>query len=190
MIDLSVVILAAGGSSRVGVSKQMMKYKEKTLLSLACETALLLSPHVTVITGANHHIIEANVSSLGIDKLYNENWSSGIASSISLAFKHEFNSDRVLLMYCHQPLIPFAHYQTLSAKSVEQHEKIIATEFNNHYDLPAIIPHHLFYEFTTLKDDDSPDLIIRSHLSEVSSVTCEQAAQKIVTREDMALLSE
>ncbi len=188
MIDLSVVVLAAGGSSRIGVSKQMMKFHGRTLVTMACERALKLSENVTIITGGNHHTVESELSSLKVDKVYNPNWESGIASSVALACKHEFNSRRMMLMFCHQPLIPFDHYQTLLEQANNEPEKIIATEYNDHFGAPAIIPHRMYYELSTLKGDESPDVFISRHLSETRSVTCEDAAKMITERSDMALL--
>lgn len=188
MIDLSVVVLAAGGSSRIGVSKQMMKFHGRTLVGMACERALKLSDNVTVITGGNHHTVESNIAELKVEKVYNPNWQTGIASSVALACKHEFNSKRMMLMYCHQPFIPFEHYQTLLSQAEKEPDKIIATEYQDHFGAPAIIPHRLFYELSTLKGDESPDVFIERHLSETSSVTCEEAAKMIAERSDMALL--
>jgi molybdenum cofactor cytidylyltransferase len=189
MIELSVVVLAAGGSSRVGVSKQMMKLRGRTLVAMACERALQLSKHVTLISGAEHHRIEANIAHLRVSRVYNPHWSSGLASSVALACKHEFNSKKMLLIYCHQPLIPFEHFQKLVAKSEKEPGLIIATEFNDCFGLPAIIPQQFYYELSNLKGDESPEVFIESHLSQTRSISCETAGKKLITREDMSLLS-
>ncbi len=190
MIELSVIILAAGGSTRLGVSKQMINFHGRTLIQLACDRALKLSSNVTVVTGANHHSIEASFAPLKVSKLYNPHWEKGIASSVGLAIKHEFNSQRVLIMHCDQPLIPEEHYQLLKEQSDNHPEKIIATEFDDRYIAPAIFPHRYFYELTTLKGEEGVDTVIEAHLDIVSSISCEQAAFSVDTPADMTTLQK
>jgi molybdenum cofactor cytidylyltransferase len=188
MIELSVVVLAAGGSSRVGVSKQMMTFHGRTLVAMACERALQLSEHVTIITGANHHRIESSIAHLKVSKLYNPEWSSGIASSIALACKHEFNARRMLLMYCHQPLIPFEHYRSLVQMASQEPDKIIATEYQNRFGVPAVIPQKFYYELSIQQGDEPPERFIERHLADTRSISCEAAGKMILERGDMALL--
>ncbi|NVJ60049.1 MAG: nucleotidyltransferase family protein [Gammaproteobacteria bacterium] len=190
MIELSVVIFAGGASRRLGVTKQMINYHGVTLIAHACRRALQLSNNVTVITGANHHSVEAEAHKFKVDVVYNPKWEEGLANSVSLAIKHEFNAKHVLLMNCDQPLIPLDHYQALVEKSKIEADKIIATECDDVYQLPAVFPNRLFYELTTLQEDDSPDSVIQAHLAEVSSITHENAAFTVDTVDDMRRLKE
>ncbi|NVJ50834.1 MAG: nucleotidyltransferase family protein [Gammaproteobacteria bacterium] len=190
MIDLSVVILAGGPSTRLGVSKQMIRYRDETLIAQSCRRALQLSQTVTVISGANRHSVEAEAHKFKVDVVYNPDWEQGLASSLALAVKHEFNCNRLLLMNCDQPLVPMLHYQSLVQKSNDQQDKIIATETNDRYWLPAVFPHRLFYELTTLKEDETPIQLIESHLTELSSLPCPQAAFSIDSPDDMRRLRE
>ncbi len=170
------------------VCKQMIDFHGSTLISQACRRALQLSESVTVVTGAYHHRIEAEINKHKVNIIYNENWQQGIASSLSMAVKREFNSDRLLVMYCHQPFIPASHYTNLKLRSDQEPKKIIATDVNGQFRIPAIFPHHLFYELTTLKGEESPDQIIDQHLTELASIPCEQAAFSVNSPEDMAKL--
>lgn len=190
MIDLSVLILAGGGSSRLGVCKQMIQYHDRTLIQNACYKATQLSKSVTVVTGAYHHRVEAEISHLPVDILFNEDWSSGIASSLSVAIKRQFNSDRVLVMYCDQPYIPLTHYQSLIELSDKEKQVIVATEYDDIFSIPAIFPHHLFYELTTHESDDPALDVINKHMSELRSISCQKAAFSVDTAADMAALKK
>jgi len=190
MIDLSVLILAGGGSSRLGVCKQMIQYHDKTLIQNACYKASQLSKSVTVVTGAYHHRVEAEISHLPVDILFNENWESGVASSLSVAVKRQFNSDRILIMYCDQPFIPLDHYRSLIDLSNKEHKAIVATEYDDIFTIPAIFPHHLFYELTTTESDDPAADIINKHRSELRSVSCQKAAFSVDTAADMVSLKK
>jgi len=190
MIELSVVILAGGASKRLGVSKQMIRYRDETLIAQSCRRALQLSSTVTLLSGANRHSVEAEAHKFKVDVLHNPNWEVGIANSIGLAVKHEFNSNRVLLMYCDQPLIPIFHYQALVEQSNQNPDKIVVTESENNYCLPAIFPHRFFYELTTLKDDETAIQLVESHLTEVTSIPCSQAAFSVDEPDDMRRLRE
>ena len=55
MKNVGIIILAAGNSSRLGQPKQLLAYKETTLLKNTVKEAFLV-PHavVIVVTGSNH----------------------------------------------------------------------------------------------------------------------------------------
>ena len=54
MSTIGVVILAAGGSTRLGSPKQLLVYEGKSLLRRACDTALAAGfSSVNVVVGAN-----------------------------------------------------------------------------------------------------------------------------------------
>ncbi|WP_144394943.1 nucleotidyltransferase family protein [Pleionea sediminis] len=188
MIELSVLVLAGGESSRLKVCKQMIDYHGNTLIAQACRRALSVSDNVTVVTGAYRHRVEAEVSKFNVNILYTENWKQGIAVSLAYAVKREFNVDRLLIMYCNQPFIPAEHYKALVEASKKEPKKIIASSVDGRLTIPAVIPHHLFYELTTLEKEETADLIIQDREAEVIAIDCPQAEFSVNTPADMAKL--
>eukprot|EP01009_Symbiontida_sp_KSa7_P008162 NODE_5464_length_311_cov_169.312977_g4852_i0.p1 GENE.NODE_5464_length_311_cov_169.312977_g4852_i0~~NODE_5464_length_311_cov_169.312977_g4852_i0.p1 ORF type:complete len:80 (-),score=5.99 NODE_5464_length_311_cov_169.312977_g4852_i0:6-245(-) len=60
-INLAVLILAAGTSSRLGEPKQLLKLKGKTLINIAIEKAMKLTSNVTVILGHKSEEIKIEI---------------------------------------------------------------------------------------------------------------------------------
>jgi molybdenum cofactor cytidylyltransferase len=77
------VILAAGGSSRFGQPKPLLDWHGKPFVRALAETALSadLSP-VVVVTGSNRQEVESAVLDLPVIMHHNQDWQSGMASSI------------------------------------------------------------------------------------------------------------
>ena len=75
----AVVVLAAGGSSRMGSPKQLLPFKGKTLVSHAVETAIeaALGP-VVVVTGREPALIQEALDGLQVEFVLNAVWKDGI----------------------------------------------------------------------------------------------------------------
>ncbi|HWR65596.1 MAG TPA: selenium cofactor biosynthesis protein YqeC [Bellilinea sp.] len=80
---VGAVLLAAGGSIRMGTVKQLLPWRGKPLVRHAAELALAsgLNP-VVVVTGAAAEEVEAALSDLPVVFARNEDWESGQASSV------------------------------------------------------------------------------------------------------------
>ena len=77
------IILAAGESTRFGRTKQLLDWKGEPFVRAVAKTALQagLSP-VVVVTGANAERVESAVNDLNVNRIRNEEWKTGQASSI------------------------------------------------------------------------------------------------------------
>ncbi len=85
--NLAVVILAAGCSSRLGQAKQLVRIDSKSLLRRQCELALKTSNHVYCVLGYDQMKMTAEIATLPITVIINQNWQQGMASSISAGIK-------------------------------------------------------------------------------------------------------
>ena len=57
--QLSILIPAAGASQRLGQPKQLLRYRNKTLIQHAVETAHSITPReIIVVTGANAEAVK------------------------------------------------------------------------------------------------------------------------------------
>lgn len=77
------IVLAAGGSERMGKIKQLLTWQGKPLVRHAVETAIHagLKP-VIVVTGAAASEVSSAVADLPVEIVHNESWRSGQAGSI------------------------------------------------------------------------------------------------------------
>ncbi len=82
------IILAAGGASRFGSSKQLLDWKGQPFVRAVAKTALEagLSP-VIVVVGASAEQVEAAVKGLNVRIVRNGEWKSGQGSSIKVGMK-------------------------------------------------------------------------------------------------------
>ncbi len=190
MKSIAAVILAAGNSSRLGVCKQLIQWHGRSLLSHTVSTVKMLVDDVVVVTGAFHHRVEQESSLLKVDHIYNQNWSDGVHTSISLGLKREFNVDKCLLVNVDQPLIPFVHYKALKNLANLYPNAIVATNTSNGIRLPIIVPHKQFYAMTQLKNESSLQDLFENSSHLIKTIDCEDALFDIDTPFDMSQLKQ
>ena len=152
--DLAVVILAAGISSRLGnLTKQLLVYKNETLLKIAVKKALEISKNVFVVLGHEKEKCEKELEDFDVNIIYNSNYKKGMGSTLSLGIKHTKEFNYTMVMLCDQPFIPISHFQTL--KKNIQGENIIASSYekNKNSKVPAIFPKKYYDELLKLNAD-------------------------------------
>ncbi|KLE06557.1 nucleotidyltransferase family protein [Aliarcobacter butzleri] len=152
--DLAVVILAAGTSSRLGdITKQLLVYKNETLLKIAVKKALEISKDVFVVLGHEREKCKKELEGFGVNIIYNPNYKKGMGSTLSLGINHSKEFNHTMVMLCDQPFIPISHFQAL--KKNIQNENIIASlyEKNKSAKVPAIFPKKYYGELLKLDAD-------------------------------------
>ena len=152
--DLAVVILAAGISSRLGnITKQLLVYKNETLLKIVVKKALEISKNVFVVLGHEKEKCEKELEDFDVNIIYNSNYKKGMGSTLSLGIKHTKEFNHTMIMLCDQPFIPLSHFQDL--KKNIQNENIIASlyEKNKSAKVPAIFPKKYYDELLKLDAD-------------------------------------
>jgi molybdenum cofactor cytidylyltransferase len=112
---ISGLVLAAGGSSRLGQPKQLLPYRSATLLdhTLGTARACGFDQLICVVGGAAAEI-RAAVDLTGADVLENNQFGTGCSSSIGLAVSHvDPRSDLLVLLLGDQPGVTPATVQAL-----------------------------------------------------------------------------
>jgi|SRR4051812_38877219 molybdenum cofactor cytidylyltransferase len=80
---VGILVLAAGGSSRMGRPKQLLDYRGKPLVRHVAETALAVAgDRVVVVVGAEGGKVGGRVRDLPVRVVLNKRWEAGIGSSI------------------------------------------------------------------------------------------------------------
>src|SRR5437762_5000397 len=110
MRKIGAIILAAGGSSRLGQSKQLLLFRGKALVrnivDAACEAGC--SP-VVVVTGNNAEEIHRELAHANVIEIRNTNWQRGIGSSIRSGVQalidHAPDVEATFLLACDQPAV-------------------------------------------------------------------------------------
>lgn len=193
MSNLSIIILAAGSSSRLGTPKQLLKLNNKTLLESITTTALQLSSDVTVVLGKYYDECCEMIKHLDVNIVKNENFETGMGSSIATGVSAVASSNSFLILLCDQPLIPLKHYKKMIERYKQEPNQIVASSYALKLAVPAIFPNRYKKELMKLHGDKGAKNII-SNNSTVGVVLDKKYAKDIDTKENyeeiQALMTE
>jgi len=185
--NIAVIILAAGASSRMGTPKQLLKWKNTTLLGHALKTTKGINQSkIVVVLGANFELIKAKVNLDNCEILKNENWEEGLGKSIATGVSHvlrnDLNIDAVLVMLADQPLIDGAYLNTMIIAYREGAFQIVATSYKNgKQGVPVLFDKAYFQELSQLNDDKGAKAILRKHAANVIVVNATHDVSDIDT---------
>ena len=112
------LLLAAGGSSRLGQPKQLLQFEGKTLIRRAAETLVISQcDPIVVVLGAEIEGFNSEIADLRVDICINENWQTGMSSSIisglGSLLEIEPELDAVVITLCDQPYVNSADIDIL-----------------------------------------------------------------------------
>lgn len=186
----SIIILAAGSSSRMGQPKQLLEYNGKSLLQHAVDEALGTGvENIVVILGEYADEIKRNIKKDGIKLLENPDHKEGMASGIRLGL-HYLTKDRenmtegVLIMLCDQPFVNSGLLTDLPEKQKVTGAPIVVSSYGNSKGVPAVFHKSVFPELLNLKGDKGAKGIIKKYNEETRTVDFPRGHIDIDTLED------
>jgi molybdenum cofactor cytidylyltransferase len=202
MRPFSVVLLAAGESSRLGRPKQLVEIDGSPLIVRAISVALEAVPlEVIVVLGAYAEEIEAAVArdfGLGAEPevaassrspiriVVNEGWAEGMGSSIRVGVEAvDASSKAAVLMLCDQPRVSTELLLSL-AEALSDSDGISATEYEGRAGAPCAFARAVFPELLKLQGDRGARDLIRDPARNVALVPFESAAADIDTQSDIS----
>lgn len=189
MSNIGIIILAAGASTRLGQPKQLLSYQGKTLIQHIAEVGIhSFCQPVVVILGAYAEIIQPHLANLDIHIVYNQDWSTGMASSIQCGLNAiqtiAPNIDAIVLMLCDQPFVSHDLINRLVREYQTTNYTIVASEYAGIVGVPALFHKTLFSELALLQGDIGARKTIRQHFSSCLSVPFSEGAIDLDTIED------
>ena len=154
MSELGAILLAAGGSSRLGRSKQLLELNGESLVRRAARLLGDLTPHVTVVTGSRREAVEGELAPLGLSLAHNERWREGVGSSISLGMERLPAEIRaVMVMLCDQYRLETEHLDRLAENWRSAPDRIVAARWADAFGPPVIFPRRFFVQLRRLRGD-------------------------------------
>ncbi len=173
--DCCAIVLAAGGSSRLGSPKQLLVYRGETLLQRTINAAKQAGIKcIILVLGSNRALILSQTDTAGLDVVENENWQTGMASSIATGIntvkKIQPLPDAVILMVCDQPYISSSILNELIAEQKTTGKPIIACEYENTIGVPALFHQSFFVELANLDGDAGAKKVMRQYPEKVAIV--------------------
>lgn len=188
-IATGIIVLAAGGSSRLGRPKQLLAFKGSTLLQHVVHEAFKAnSGPVLVVLGANRNAITGLEFDPPPSYAFNENWEDGLSSSIRsglLALMEQCpDLENVILTVSDQPYLNAALFRKL----IEQHQNtgknIIASSYAQTLGTPALFNRIYFNELLGLGDKEGAKKLLNLHNTDVETVIFEKGDIDIDTEAD------
>lgn len=188
-----IIILAAGNSSRLGQPKQLLAYKNTTLLKHTIAAVSNISNAVIiVVTGANKDLIEKELNADKINIRYNPNWESGMSSSINQGLSDLLLLDpdcqSCIFSVCDQPYITPLIFENLITEYQKTAKGIIASSYSETLGTPVLFDKKYFNELLALKGQEGAKKIINRFPDDTISIPFEKGNIDIDTEEDYSQL--
>ena len=181
-----VLILAAGGSRRMGRPKQTLPFQGSSLLRHAAQRALQTRANeVIVVTGGAHGESLAELAGLPVRTVHNPQWLTGMGSSVRAglnAIPHL--SESLLIMTCDQPLVQSSSLEGIML-ALESHPRIdaVAASYANVLGVPAAFRNTLFEALAKVSADEGARHILKRHSARVMPFPLAEAEFDVDTPE-------
>ena len=192
-MKIGVIILAAGGSSRMGSPKQLLHYRGQSLLRLAVESAIgSLCERVVVVIGNEAQLMRDELAGLPVSVVENGNWRAGMSSSIRAGMEElsKDDPDAVVLMLCDQPFVTAEILNELIFTHFKTTEPIVASHYGTTQGAPAFFTRAFFPELLSLTADQGARRLILKHPHSVATIDFPQGAFDVDTPGEYELIRE
>ena len=199
---VAFVVLAAGGSSRLGRPKQLLRWRGRTLLRRAAETALAcascpgasagraggatavrLGP-VVVVLGADAPAMRAELDGLPVQIAVNRRWREGVASSLRSGLRAAISASgrggpaAVIFVTCDQPYVTPSLLRSL-VRRFRRGAPIVACAYAGTLGVPALFGRAFFGDLVSLEGDGGAKRVIERHRDVVRVVAFERGAADV-----------
>lgn len=188
-MNIGTIVLAAGSSSRMGRSKQLLEIEGEPLLCRCVKIALAVTPeNVVVILGANEKPHREIISQLPVHIINNFYWKTGMGSSIKTGLNYLIQTvaelEAVIILVCDQPALTAEHIQKMIEKFQEKNKAIVASRYANSNGVPVLFGRSFFSNLLLLSDDQGAKKIVKQFPDQVAAVDFPKGAFDLDTEED------
>jgi molybdenum cofactor cytidylyltransferase len=183
------LVLAAGGSRRLGTPKQLLVFRGEPLVRRAARVAVDagLWP-VVVVVGARCDEVRGALAGLPVATVSNPEFEAGLAGSIQrgLARLSECAPGAlgVVLLTCDQPLVEPAHVAALVEAARATGRPIAASSYADALGIPALFAAALFAELHALSGDAGGRALLARDPDRVARVPLPGGELDVDTLED------
>jgi molybdenum cofactor cytidylyltransferase len=194
-MNVGIIVLAAGASTRMGEPKQLLRYRGATLLRRAVDAALGTGcDPVVVVLGADAERARAEVSDTAAVVVVNESWAEGMGSSIRVGVAALDDARAALVTLCDNPLVTSSVLGRLVDAYLAERSLLVASEYESGgarvRGVPALFDRDLFPELSSLRGSEGARRIVERNASRATFVSVPEAAFDVDTPEDFAALGD
>jgi len=194
------VVLAAGGSRRLGRPKQLVELDGRSLLRRAVEIALAADvASVTVVLGAREDAMAPELAGLAVRIVHNPDWQTGMGSSIRCGVRslgQLGEADGILFLLCDQLRLSTEHLNRMitvfrerggadGQGDSEDGAAIVASGYAGTAGVPALFAPMFRGELSHLADTQGGKQLLAQHARHVHVVPLDGGELDLDTAEDL-----
>ncbi|MDD1612464.1 MAG: nucleotidyltransferase family protein [Methylococcaceae bacterium] len=189
--NVYALILAAGGSRRMGSPKQLLRWKGRTLLERAIDSAHRVLPErVIVVLGAHAEMIRDATDLASVNTIQNPAWQEGIASSIRTGVNAlPASAEAALILLGDQPLVDAPHLAAMLNAWWNEPDRIVASQYDLSCGVPALFPAAYFDRLRILTGDKGAKPLLIEFDRNLWKIPFARAELDIDTRSDFERLT-
>lgn len=181
------MLLAAGGSTRLGEPKQLLRHRGVPLLIRAIGAGeKALGRPVVVVLGARALRLRSVLKRRGVRArpFVNARWHEGLSGSLAIGLRALPPRTAALLMLVDQPNVDSAALERLIAAWRKRPAAPAAAFYDGRPGVPAILPPRCFAAAYALGGDQGARALLRS-LPDITLVPMPEAEADVDTPEDV-----
>jgi molybdenum cofactor cytidylyltransferase len=188
--EIVCVLLAAGGSRRLGAPKQLLRRRGTPLLvhAVAALRAAAPAAPLIVVLGAHRTRLRLVLRRAARDAIVatNPRWADGLASSLTTALAHvPEGAAAMLVALVDQPHVDAAALGRLLAAWRRRPGRPAAASYDNRAGVPAVLPRSYWRAVRSLRGDSGARALLRDATS-LTLVAMPEAAVDLDTPEDVS----
>lgn len=187
-MSTAAVVLAAGGSKRLGRTKQLEPWGDSNLLGHVMKRTLQFPvDEVWVVLG---HEAEEILQATDLGDAYvveNLEWEEGIASSLRVALDaltRLSRCDLALIVIGDQPDVPVDTVETLLASHRKEGRPVTLPKYRYNWGNPVLIDRSLWARVMSLSGDEGAQRLWQAHPEWVNEVWFPDSGPRDVDTED------
>jgi molybdenum cofactor cytidylyltransferase len=187
-LQVAAVVLAAGGSSRMRVPKQLLPVDGRPMVRRVTEAACAAGlAQVVVVVGAHAEAVAQTLAGLAVEVVVNDAWAAGMSTSVQAGLRRLRPDIRaVVVMLADQPALTPDLIRTLVTRYQDTEALIIAPFHKGRRGNPVLFDRALFPELLAVEGDRGGRQIIVRHQDQVERVEVDEMVvmMDIDTRQD------
>ena len=163
-VKISAILLAAGGSFRLGIPKQLLKWQGKPIISYILDQINQVGFYSTIVVlGNDSKKIEDIIGKRKLIIITNPLWQSGIGTSIRAGVRALPRSiDAVIIFVVDQPFLSSILIKSIINTYIKEKSMIVATQVNGIQTNPVLFDRCMFKALKRLKDDEGAKIYLNS----------------------------
>jgi CTP:molybdopterin cytidylyltransferase MocA len=189
----AIVVLAAGGSRRLGQPKQLLSVLGEPMLRRVVRMAADAEPdHLVVVLGSSAYECVAVIKDCGADIVANPFWECGLAGSVRLGVERaeEEGADAVLLLLADQPCLDSEVIRRFLVRANGQTDLIVAAGYDGVLGAPMMFGSDWFAQLKKLEGDQGARSLVPKEAGRVEIIDWSEGAIDVDTPEDLACMPQ